>query len=94
VGWLHRFPYHPYQVVAQCVEVRVVPERRREGLEGLPRAGRAVVIISGMCKKGALDRRREDSGCLVFGLSWTVDRADNYFFNRLVYSANFALTAF
>jgi hypothetical protein len=46
-----------------CIEVRLVPERRREGLEGLPRAGRAVVIISGMCKKGALDQRREDSGC-------------------------------
>ena len=29
-----------------------IPERRREGLEGLPRAGRAVVIISGMCRKG------------------------------------------
>jgi hypothetical protein len=26
-------------------------------------AVRAVVIISGMCSKGALDRGREDSGC-------------------------------
>ena len=39
-----------------------IPERRREGLEGLPRAGRAVVIISGMCRKGAPDQGREDSG--------------------------------
>jgi hypothetical protein len=51
------------QIVAQGIEVRIVPERRREGLEGLPRAVRVVVIISGMCRKGALDRGREDSGC-------------------------------
>jgi drug/metabolite transporter (DMT)-like permease len=52
-----------HQVVAEGNEVSLIPERRREGLEGLPRAGRVVVIISGMCRKGALDRGREDSGC-------------------------------
>jgi hypothetical protein len=52
-----------HQVVAQGIEVSLIPERRREGLEGLPRAGRVVVIISEMCRKGALDRGRADSGC-------------------------------
>jgi hypothetical protein len=32
--------------------VDLVPERRRERLEGLPRAVRDVVIVSGMCRKG------------------------------------------
>jgi hypothetical protein len=36
---------------------------RRFGLEGLPRAVRVVVIISGMCRKGAPDQGRGDSGC-------------------------------
>jgi len=45
------------------MDVRLIPERRREGLEGLPRAVREVVIISGMCRKGAPDQGREDSRC-------------------------------
>jgi hypothetical protein len=56
VGRLHSLPNYPHQIVAQGIEVRIVPERRREGLEGLPRAVREVVIISGMWRKGAPDR--------------------------------------
>src|SRR5215210_3474091 len=26
VGWLHRLPYHPYQVVAQGIQVRLISE--------------------------------------------------------------------
>jgi hypothetical protein len=37
VGWLHSLPYHPHQIVAQGVEVRLVPELGREGFQGLPR---------------------------------------------------------
>ena len=63
VGRLHSLPNYPHQIIAKGIEVRLIPERRREGLEGLPHAVRVVVIISGMCTKGALDRGREDSGC-------------------------------
>jgi hypothetical protein len=31
VGGLHRLPYHPYQVVAQCVQVGLVAQPGREG---------------------------------------------------------------
>jgi hypothetical protein len=32
---LHRLPHHPYQIVAQGVEVRLVPELGREDFERL-----------------------------------------------------------
>src|SRR5919112_1895647 len=32
---LHRLPYHPYQVVIEGFQVRLVPELRRECLKGL-----------------------------------------------------------
>jgi hypothetical protein len=35
VGWLHRLPYHSYQVVAQGLEVCLVAHVGREGSEGL-----------------------------------------------------------
>ena len=35
VGWLHRLPYHSYQVVAQRIEVCLVAQLGREGFEGL-----------------------------------------------------------
>src|SRR5215203_1291007 len=35
VGWLHSLPYHPHQVVAQGIQVRLVPELDREGFQGL-----------------------------------------------------------
>ena len=54
--WLHGLLYHTHQIVAQSIEVRLIPERRREGLEGLPHAVRVVVIISGMCRNGEFDQ--------------------------------------
>ena len=35
VVWLHRFPDHPYEVIAQGIEVRLVSELGREGFQGL-----------------------------------------------------------
>jgi hypothetical protein len=35
VGGLHRLPYHPNQVVAQCLQVRFVSYLGREGFQGL-----------------------------------------------------------
>src|SRR5215218_10466678 len=35
VGWLHRFPHHAYQIVAQRIQIRLIPELGREGFEGL-----------------------------------------------------------
>ena len=35
VGGLHRLPYHPYQVVAQCLQVGLVPQLGGEGFQGL-----------------------------------------------------------
>jgi integrase len=35
VRWLHGLLYHPHQIVAQGVQVRLVPELGREGFEGL-----------------------------------------------------------
>src|SRR5215217_8085072 len=35
VGWLHRLPYHLYQVVVQCLQVRFVAQLRREPFERL-----------------------------------------------------------
>jgi hypothetical protein len=37
VGWLHRLPYHPYQIIAKCVQVCLVAQLGREGFQGLPR---------------------------------------------------------
>jgi hypothetical protein len=37
VSWLHRLPHHPDQILAQGVEVSLIPELDREGLKGLPR---------------------------------------------------------
>jgi len=39
---LHRFPYYPHQIIAQGVEVRLVPELGGEGFEGLCRIVRKV----------------------------------------------------
>src|SRR5215218_10275103 len=36
VGGLHRLPYHPHQVVAEGVHVRLVSQLGREGFQGLP----------------------------------------------------------
>src|ERR671911_1823886 len=41
-GWLHRLPYHPYQVVAQGVEVCFIAQLRRESFKGL----RCIVFLS------------------------------------------------
>src|ERR671911_1047761 len=35
VGWLHRLPYHPNQIVAQCFKVCFVPQPGGESIEGL-----------------------------------------------------------
>jgi hypothetical protein len=35
VGWLYRLPNHTHQVVAQGVQIRLVSELGREGLQGL-----------------------------------------------------------
>ena len=35
VLWLHRLPYHPYQVIAQCVEIGIVTQLGGEGFQGL-----------------------------------------------------------
>src|SRR5215203_4331237 len=43
VGWLHRLPYHPYQIVAQCLKVCFVPELGRECFQGLSRVVLATV---------------------------------------------------
>src|SRR5215210_4374200 len=32
VGWLHRLPYHPHQIVAQGLKIRLVPELGRKCL--------------------------------------------------------------
>ncbi len=37
MGGLHRFPYHPNQIVAQGVKIGLVPQLGREGFEGLSR---------------------------------------------------------
>jgi hypothetical protein len=31
VGRLHRFPYHPHQIIAKCVQICFVAELAREG---------------------------------------------------------------
>jgi hypothetical protein len=31
VGGLHRLPYHAYQVASERVQIRLIPERHREG---------------------------------------------------------------
>jgi hypothetical protein len=43
VGGLHGVPNQPYQIVAQGVEVRLVPEFGRVGFEGLSRIVLAAV---------------------------------------------------
>jgi hypothetical protein len=35
VGGLHRLPYHTYQIIAECVEVRLIPQLDRECFERL-----------------------------------------------------------
>ena len=35
MGWLHRLPYHTYQVVAQCLQICLVAQLGREGFQGL-----------------------------------------------------------
>jgi hypothetical protein len=35
MGWLHRLPYHPYQVIAQGIQVCLVAQLGREGFQGL-----------------------------------------------------------
>ena len=36
VGWLHRVPYHTYQIVAQGLKVCSASQRDREGFQSLP----------------------------------------------------------
>ena len=40
---LHRLPYHPNQVAAQSIQVRLVAQLGREGFQGLPRIVLAAV---------------------------------------------------
>src|SRR3712207_1663481 len=35
VSWLHRLPYHPYQVLAQRLQIRLVSQLGREVFQGL-----------------------------------------------------------
>ena len=35
VGRLHRLVYHSYEVVAQCIQIRLVSELGRQGFESL-----------------------------------------------------------
>ena len=36
-GSLDNTPYYAYQIIAQGIQVRLIPERRREALKSLPR---------------------------------------------------------
>ena len=49
---MHRLPHHPYQLAAQGLQVCLVPEPRREGLQGL----RSVVLAP---VKEPVDKRLE-----------------------------------
>src|SRR5215208_2617752 len=73
VGWLHRLPHLPYQVVAQGVQVCLVPEPDREDFEGLPRVVLAAVetpIYEALCatpqrvEQGSYDQSGGDYGQL------------------------------
>ena len=69
---LHRFPHHTYQIVAQGLEVCLVPELGREGFQGLPRVVLTALEASiyerlnsspqgaeqsGDCQRGGHDRK-------------------------------------
>jgi hypothetical protein len=46
VGWLHRLPYHPYEVAAQGVEVCLIPQFGRGS--GERPAGEVCLFILGL----------------------------------------------
>src|SRR5215218_2549246 len=35
MGRLHRLAYHPYKIMVECFQVRLIPQLRREGFEYL-----------------------------------------------------------
>src|SRR3712207_2737136 len=67
MGRLHRFPYHPYKLGVQGVEVRLVPELGREGFQGLssvvlPSVETAVYKALDATSKGHEQSRYDERG--------------------------------
>jgi hypothetical protein len=62
VGGLHRFPYHAHEIVAQSVEVRLIPELGTEGFQCLGRIVLAPVEAAIYKRLHASSQRYEQAG--------------------------------
>jgi hypothetical protein len=60
MGGLHCISHHADQLAAQQVQVRLVAELGREGIEGLPRVDECILMAA-----GHLDRKQAQVGSIL-----------------------------
>jgi hypothetical protein len=56
VGRLYRLPYHPHQIIAECVQVCLVAQSGREDFQGLSRV--VLAAVEAPVRKAQISNRR------------------------------------